>query len=308
VRYGVSFALLCAVLVAGGCSDDAPEPAATTHTATASVAPAYDESLEPSAAVLALVPEAAQTLTVTDFDQVRAELGLGELSDGSTPEEVAGFWQRADSERPLLSKGMLRPADPQLAAAYGFTQLDVAWEAHFADADGRELGWVLRFRDGTDMAKVAAAAQAPSSGGNPLAGAEVDAAAHLATSGTASEPGQSWSAEPELAELVGAPANSTFVARSCIDGAAAGAATEDVEELGAYSVQFQGTVVTARLGEGRHDLFARMRLGEQEPTFAAAYDGGVADPLTGRIGYVMSDPAAAAQLAEQQDLPFATCA
>ena len=37
--------------------------------------------------------------------------------------------------------------------------------------------------------------------------------------------------------------------------------------------------MTARLGEDRHDLFTRMRLGEREPAFAAAYDGGVADPL-----------------------------
>ena len=53
--------------------------------------------------------------------------------------------------------------------------------------------------------------------------------------------------------------------------------------------------MTARLGEDRQDLFARMRLGKSEPTFTAAYDGGVADPLTGRIGYVMTDPAAAAR-------------
>ena len=38
-----------------------------------------------------------------------------------------------------------------------------------------------------------------------------------------------------------------------------------------------------------------------------AYDGGVADPLTGRIGYVMTDPAEAAALALEQDLPFAAC-
>jgi len=43
------------------------------------------------------------------------------------------------------------------------------------------------------------------------------------------------------------------------------------------SIQFEGSLVTARLGADRHDLFARMRLGESEPTFTAAYDGGVAD-------------------------------
>jgi hypothetical protein len=43
------------------------------------------------------------------------------------------------------------------------------------------------------------------------------------------------------------------------------------------------------------------------PEFAAAFDGGAADPLTGRIGYVMTDPVAAAALALADDLPFAAC-
>ena len=51
-----------------------------------------------------------------------------------------------------------------------------------------------------------------------------------------------------------------------------------------------------------------MRLGAAEPGFAEAYDGGVADPRTGRIGYVMTDPPAAARLALGHRLPFATCA
>ena len=44
------------------------------------------------------------------------------------------------------------------------------------------------------------------------------------------------------------------------------------------------------------------------PAFAEAYDGGVADPITGRIGYVMTDPAAAAAMALASELPFAACA
>jgi hypothetical protein len=301
VRYGVSAALLVAVLLTSGCSDDEPEPAPPASAPSESPAPAYDASLEPSAAALALVPEDAETLTVTDFDQVRSELGTDELTDQSTPEEVATFWQRATAERPLLSPGMLRSTDQRLAATHDFTQLDVAWEAHFYDADDQETGWVLRFRDGTDMAKVAAATEDQD---GPLSGGEVDAAEQLVSSGTTDDPTQSWAADPELRELVGLPANSTYVSRACVQDAATG----DVDDLGAYSVQFEGSLVTARLGEGRHDLFARMRLGESEPTFTAAYDGGVADPLTGRIGYVMTDPAAAAGLAVDHQLPFATCA
>ena len=195
---------------------------------------------------------------------------------------------------------MLRPADRQLATTYGFTQLDVAWEAHFYGADDQEAGWVLRFRDGTDMAKVSAATEDPAS---PLSGGDVDAAEHLVSSGTTDDPAQSWAADPDTEELVGPPANSTYVSRDCVAAGTSG----DVDDLGAFSIQFEGSLVTARLGEDRQDLFARMRLGKSEPTFTAAYDGGVADPLTGRIGYVMTDPAAAADLALEHRLPFATC-
>ena len=270
-------------------------------TPTETAVPAYDATLEPSAAVLALVPEAAETLAVTDFDQVRAELGVDEISDQSPPDEVAMFWQRAETERPLLTAGLLRADGARLASTYGFTELDVAWEAHFFGADGREEGWVLRFRDGTDMAKVAEAAQDPAS---PLSGADVNAAEQLVSSGATTDPVHSWAAEPDLLTLVGLPANSTYVARSCDPAGSSG----DVDDLAAYSVQFEGSLVTARLGEGRQDLFTRMRLGETVPDFAAAYDGGVADPVTGRIGYVMADPAAAAKLALEHRLPFATCA
>jgi hypothetical protein len=291
--------LVAALLLVTGCSDDDPAQASPAAAPSETPAPAYDGSLEPSAAVLALVPEDAETLTVTDFDQVRLELGMGELTDQSGSEEVAAFWQRATAERPLLSPGMLRPADPQLATTYGFTQLAVAWEAHFSTAAGEE-GWVLRFRDGTDMARVAEAATGKT---GPMSGGTVDAAEHLVTSGTTDDPARSWAADPQTLELAGLPANSTYVSRACVDADAG----EDLDDLGAFSVQFEGSLVTARLGAGRQDLFARMRLGEAEPAFASAYDGGVADPLTGRIGYVMTDPAAAARLALDQQLPFAAC-
>ena len=301
MRYGVSVVLLAVVLLVSGCSDDEPDHASPAAAPSETQVQAYDAALEPSAAVLALVPEEAETVTVTDFDQVRLELGLGELTDQSTPEDVAAFWQRAETELPLLSPGMLRPADHQLATTYGFTGLDVAWEAHFYGADDQEAGWVLRFRDRTDMTKVAAAAEDPAS---PLTGGVVDAVEHLVSIGTTDDPARSWAADPGAQELVGQPASSTYVSRDCFPAGTSG----DLDDLGAYSIQFEGSLVTARLGVDRHDLFARMRLGASEPSFTAAYDGGVADPLTGRIGYVMNDPASAARLALEHQLPFATCA
>ena len=301
VRSGRFVGALLGTLLLAGCSDEQPatepEPAPTAT----STAPSFDPGQEPASAVLALVPADAGTLTVTDFDQVRAELGADGLSGHSTPEEVASFWQRADRERPLLTSGLLRSDDTHLSQKYGFSEIDVAWEAHFSDADDHEIGWVLSFRDGTDMAQVARAVEDPQT---PVHGGQVDAGGLLVTSGTAADPAESWAADPELAPLAGTAANSTYVSRQCVPGGTGA----DLDELGDYSVQFQGSLVTARLGEARHDLFERMRLGESDPAFAAAYAGGVADPTTGRIGYQMTDPAAAAKLALEHDLPFATCA
>ena len=210
------------------------------------------------------------------------------------------FWARAEAERPLLSTGMLRPVEPKLTRQYGLSQTDVDWEAHLYDGLGNEVGYVLAFRDGTDMAAVGLAVDA---GFALLAGATVDAGRGLLTSGTTDDGDESWAAEASLRSLVGWPANATYVARGCADEAVSG----DLDELEAYSVQLEGTLATARLGEGRDDLFTRMRLGDAVPEFAAAFDGGVADPLSGRIGYVMTDPAAAAAMALAGRLPFAAC-
>ncbi len=290
--------LLTAVLVVSGCSEDVRVADAATVARTTPVA-AYDGAGPPASAVLRLVPEDVETVTVTDFDQVRAELGV-ELGPGSTPADVAASWQRATAERPLLTPGMLRPDDDRLAAAYGFTQVDVAWEAHLYGAGDEERGWVLRFHDSTDMAQVERATADPAS---PLRGGTVDAAHHLVTSGTTDQPAQSWAADPATTALVVTPANATYLARGCSPDVP----TADVEELEAWSVAFEGGLVTARLGADRTDLFTQMRLGATEPAFTAAFDGGVADPLTGRIGYVMTDPPAAARLALEHRLPFAAC-
>jgi hypothetical protein len=265
----------------------------------------FDGSLEPSAAVLPLVPEEVATVLVTDFEQIRLQMGLQDLTSADERAERDDFWARATTERPLLSPGTLRPIEPRLKQRFGLTQMDVAWEAHFLDDTGAETGYVLAFRDGTDMGAVADAVAA---GFEVLDGATVDPDRGLVTRGTAADGAQSWAADPELRPLVGHPANATYVSHVCAPSGVGGDISGEVEDLATYSIQFEGTLVTARLGEGRSDLFDRMRAGSTVPEFAAAYDGGVADPLTGRIGYVMTDPAAAAARARQQVLPFATCA
>lgn len=296
----VGSTLLAATLLLSGCSEETPilPPEAAPEEA---YTPAFDASLEPAAAVLALVPDDVAVLTVTDFEQVRLQMGLPDLSTEDPRRDREAFWARAVAERPLLTTGTLRVDERRLEKRYALSQLDVAWEAHLFDDTGRETGLVLAFRDGTDMASVE---RAQAGGYAPLAGATVDAERGLVTVGTTEDAEASWAADAASRELVGLPANATYVARGCIDDPS----VVDVDDLAAYSIQFEGSLATARLGEDRMDLFVRMRAGSDRPEFAAAYDGGVADPLTGRIGYVMGDPAAAAALALEQTLPFAACA
>ncbi|MCW2795620.1 MAG: hypothetical protein JWM79_1117 [Nocardioides sp.] len=294
--------LALVALLTGACSQEsaAPKPAPSPSALTA--APSYDALAEPSSAVLPLVPEAAVSLTVTDFDTVRLQLGSSELTSKSPRTERDAFWQRAETETALLTRGMLRPVEAKLAADYGFTQDDVDWEAHFFDASGAEIGWVLSIRLIVDMGAVQ---RAVDDGVGPLADGAVVAGEHLVVHGTAAAGQASWATDPVWSSLVGSAASSTYAARGCVP---VDSAPVELEPLDAYSVAFQGTLATARLGVGRTDLFARLGLGDGLPTFATGFTGGVADPTTGRIGYEMVDPPAAADLALRGSLPFAACA
>jgi len=301
VTYGVRVALLAgALLMLGGCAGEETKILPPEVEVEPVVTPTFDGSLEPAAAVLALVPQDVVTITVTDFEQVRLQMGLQDLTTEDERKDRDAFWARAEAKRPLLSTGMLRPIEAKLTQQFGLSQLDVAWEAHLYDGAGSETGYVLAFRDGTDMGAVGRALDA---GLAALEGATLDAEHGLVTSGTTDDGDESWAADASLRPLVGLPANATYVARGCVDDPGA----VDLDDLEAYSVQFEGALATARLGEERMDLFTRMRMGEGVPEFEAAYDGGVADPVTGRIGYVMTDPAAAAAMALAGELPFAAC-
>lgn len=284
-RWGIPL-VLAAVLAASGCGKHGDATQVRRPTQSASPSPVFDTKLPPAQAVLRLVPSAATTLTVTDFDQVRAQYGA---SPGDK-----GFWKQATKHSPLLSTGMLRPYAGQLK---GFNPDDVTWEAHYSG--GGTDGWVLAFSPVTDMSAVQ---QAVTAGVGPLKGATVDTAAHLAESSPPTASSSRWT---ELADLVGPVAESTYVERGCLPGDTQG---QRVQPLTAYAVSFGQSIATAYLGLGRDDLFTRMRLGSTVPTFAADYTNGAADPSTGRIGFTMTDPVDAAQQALRRKLPFAVCA
>ncbi|MGZ4474521.1 MAG: hypothetical protein ACXVWW_02345 [Nocardioides sp.] len=283
----VALGLLAPVLAA--CGHDPVAAPTPTPSASASAAPSYDPALPTAQAVLALVPHDATTLSITDFDQVRAQYG----AEPGDP----GFWQDATRHSPLLSTGMLRPYARQL---HGFGPDDVAWEAHYSGADAASTGWVLAFGPHADMGAVQKAVAA---GIGPLAGAEVDTTARVVTSSPLAPTDAGWT---DLAALVTGPeAESTYVARGCLPGDTQG---QRLEPLDAYAVSFGQSLATAYLGADRDDLFVRMRLGEGVAGFRAAFTHGAADPGTGRIGYTMTDPVDAAQQALRSKLPFAMCA
>lgn len=314
--------VLVAALAVTGCSAEAPDPVPVPplDAPTDTGPPSYDAALASAPAVLALVPDDATTLEVTDFEQVRLVLGVSLLTGQSPAAERESFWRLAERRAPLLSTGMLRPVDARLSRDFGFTQDDVEWEAAFSGPAGE--GWVLAFRDDLDLAGVQ---RAVTDGVGPLSGAEVDTANHLVSSGTAIDGESSWAADPELVALVSpASASATYVERECVPFETAfGADVEDdlatapaadlaeLEPLSSWSLSFGGELVTARLGAPRTDVFERMRLAEilpaTEPEFGTGFTEGVADPAGGRIGYSMPDPAAAARLTGERQLPFAVC-
>jgi hypothetical protein len=151
--------------------------------------------------------------------------------------------------------------------------------------------------------------RAATDGVGPLAGATVRPEQRLVTSGTTDDGSASWAADPDLVALVGLGGAAWWVDRACVPGEPDGASVpSDLEELGPWSVQLESALVTARLGTERSDLFERLRVSTAFAPFASILEGGVADPSTGRLGFRMSDPAAAADLVQRRRLPFAACA
>ncbi|GAA3670075.1 hypothetical protein GCM10022237_32350 [Nocardioides ginsengisoli] len=311
----VAATLIAAVLLAS-CSSDPKPVYQASPTPTATVSP-YDASKEPSAAVLALVPAAADTLEVTDFDQLRLVLGFATLRGSSAAPDRERFWREVPRTA-ALSTGLLRPVETQLRNRFGFGQDDVAWEARYA---GGAQGWVLVFHDDIPMAAVRRAVEA---GVGPLRGAVVDTERRLVTSAALPDLATSWSADQQLAPLTGGEAVSTYVQRGCVPfdtvfgtgmesqlAAAPKAALAGLEPLDAFAVALGTELVTVQLGAERSDAFDRVRLAElmppTQPEFGLVMSRGVADPSTGRLGYVLGDPAAAARLTRERHLPFAVC-
>ncbi|HWU20881.1 MAG TPA: hypothetical protein VN088_05115 [Nocardioides sp.] len=308
---------MLAACLLSACSATHP-PVYQAEPNAATVIESYDATLDPSSAVMPLVPAAATRLELTDFSQVRLTLGFGELTGRSPAADRTRFWHELPSTA-ALSSGLLHPVDAELRRRFGFGADDVMWEATYSG--GGESGWVMSFRESLSMAQVARAAQARI---GVLKGAVVDQADHLVTSATPPPGEESWGHDPGLVALVGRPADATYVERGCLDldtvfgsGTVAQLASgpkqmvNELDPLDGFAIAFGGELATVTLGEERTDLFTRLRLAgvlpAVKPDFGVGFARGVADPSTGRLGYQVTRPAVAIQLAEQHKLPFAIC-
>jgi hypothetical protein len=306
-----------ALLLAACQSPEAPTQPRPVASVAPEPAPAYDEGAEPAETVLSLVPQSADVVTVVDWDQVRAQLGQPDLTSEDLMTDRFAFWERAATEAALLTDGLLRDDSATFELDYGFTQDDVDWEARWTGEGGP--GFALAFRPDLDLAGVRRAIEDDV---GPLAGATLDAAHALVVAGTADE--DVWANEESWGPLLAEPASATYLHRGCVPLNTALGPDADVEDqeallaehpvttlddLDGFVVSYGDHQATVRVEPGRADLFERLRIGEDWPTgeFASTYVNGAADPSSGRIGYSLPRPPAAAGLALLEELPFGVC-
>ncbi len=308
-----------------GCGQE-PEPTPQTLPVTAAATiGAYDaESDVPvGSAALALVPADATAITITDFDQVRASLGVPELTSEDPMSDRTAFWERARRESVLLTEGMLLDESSRLMLDHGFTQDDVDWEARFTTPQGP--GWILGLRPDLDLDAVQGAVDSGVAG---LGGGVVDSEQHLVSLGAADPDVDSWGTIEGIAELTSdEPAETTYYRAGCVPLSTVLGPDADIEDqeavvsahdptdlapLSAFSISVADGLATARLGADRPDLVERAELATDFPTtgslgFGDAFTDAVVDPSTGRIGYTVVAPLPAATAVLSDLLPFAVC-
>lgn len=319
--------LASSVLVTGlvsctGSDGAAPRPAPTsTPTVPAGLQVDEPQPVRDPRQALAFVPESAETVTITNFDGIRARFGVPDLTSDDLMTDRTAFWERFDRESVALTHGLLRERHSTYWLDHGFTQDDVDWEARWTGPDG--AGYVVAFRPGLPMDRVRGALDE-----EELAGAELLAPQRLLVKGAADEGEVVWATDADLVGLTDAEAESTYLHKGCIplQTALGPDATyedqeavlerhdvEDLLELEAFSVGFDDQTATARIGVDRLDALERQALIDDWPVTGSiglddAFEGmPVADPGTGRIGLRVANPRAAAVVTMTEMLPFAVC-
>ena len=282
------------------------------------------------------VPDEATVATVTDFDRVRARLGVPDMTSADLMTDRFRFWEQAPGAAVLLHEGRLRDQNSLFELDYGFTQDDVDWELGFTG--NNTSGFVLGFRPDLDLAPVR---QAVADGAGPLAGATVLAEEHLLVVGDAAPTAaQSWADEPWAAAVVAQPADSYYLRSgqgACIpleDTLGGEATAEDQERVldradvrsldrvDAVALAFTGPATALALlsyaaPPAQDEVDRRAALGDAWPgsddsaAYADGFSSATALPVTGdKVGVIrlgVRNPRAAAAVTFGDLLPFAVC-
>lgn len=295
-----------------------------------------DGRAAPYGVALFMAPLTATHLSITDFDAVRARLGVPDLSSEDLMTHRLEFWREAEGSAVLLTGGLLREENSRLDLRYGFTQDDVDWEARWS---GEDPGYALQLRPGVSFDDVRRAVT------DGVAG--LDGAAVLEDHGTVvngvAEPDATWAEDPALVNLLGsAPGTeSVLLRRGCVpvlDALGTDAGVEDLEQVvgghdlaalvdvEAVAVVFTGDEATIRLAYPvgtppdviDSDLRARAALAADWPTtgsigfpdgYAASSPSVLgADGAVGQVAYEVVNPVAAAGLALGDLVPLGVCA
>lgn len=282
---------------------------------------------------LLAAPAEATHLTVTDFDAIRARLGVPDLTSQDVMTDRLEFWRSAEASSVLVTDGLLREENSRYDLTYDFTQDDVDAEVRWTGPEGG--GFLLALRPDLDLDLVQAAIDDDAPG---LAEAVLDRATATVRAGGGT--GAVWATSSHSAAMrVGdVAAESLVVRQGCVpfaDALGVDATVEDQEsvlaahdiesllDVEAVAIAFTGRTATVRLAYEvgtepaaiEADLAARLALGRDWPVtesigFADGFaDGSVAgvDIEIGELEYAVTNPTAAAHLALADLVPVGVC-
>ena len=303
--------------------------------------------LEPgaAAAALALVPQDAAYLTITEWSAIKERLGAGGLTGESIQTDRIEFWRAVGASTVLLTDGSLRAENSRLGLRYGVTQDDAIWELRWArdGADDGPGGLALRLRDDLDLAGLERAVQDEVPG---VEGARVLADQQLLLRGEG-DPGATLAVDPAVSVAVDVDAETQVVVPGCRPWPAAlgvdatveeqealvgGAQVQDLLDPEAWRMSFAGrsAEVVVVYPEGtteqaaQADARVRLALAEEWPTTESVGWGDalglppgltgpgvevtpVGDRLVARADYRVVNPTAAGTIALAGLVPWAVC-
>lgn len=334
----------------GAAVTEPPEAATEEAAATAAPPGAVDGEVavpDPgvTAAALALAPEDADWVTLTDWSAIKRRLGAEDLTSESIQTDRIEFWRGVEAGTVLLTDGALRAENSRLGIRYATTQDDVRWEVRWTGEGDDEAGsgLALRMRPELDLEGLQRAVADEVDG---LQGARVLPEEHLLLRGEG-EPFATLGSRPEVAAALADAAESQLAVPGCLSWPTAlgvDATIEDQEALteavdvaalldpAAWGIAFTGRAaeVTIVYPEGTEvaaasaDAVSRLDLAETWPTTeevgwsdafglppdltAAGYE--VTDRggrTVATLDYRVVNPTAAATVALAGLVPLAVC-